>query len=552
MTGEHQFEKQIYPRVLIVENDEMNRLTYRALIKHWEYDPVVVEGDGKVLLENAKTRVKEQRCQLAIVDMRLLDDFDDRDKSGLNLIQKLKPAMTIMVSGRGDLADVRKSAEGGAVGFVGKEEGPETLRERLDSEAQKLCAQKKSLVIEPVEVLEHLSKTLFANIPEQFHDQLTDAFLRLFPEAQRLRVEKLGTSHISSDFLTVPRPRSVILRVREDNKQPVIIKLARIHKTKIEIDNFKNYIDGQLYGNFVPVLKGTCLLWDIGGVKFSYVGTIDQTFSNFFKEQRLPKIKQCLTSFFTKTWQPHYQQPVEVNNISLFEMYCEVWDRDWVERIENFRGQLPDNVLGPRHWEKVAAPNPLEWLKENIFHGKDLSVVEKTKKAVTHGDLHGDNMLVDDSNNIWVVDFERTKQGHILQDFIELEADLINRLPCSNENFPAFLAICAAISKPVEITKVEVDEVVRQHPEVEKALLTISHLRQLARDCTGISDARQYLIGLLFNTVFRATIATSAQRQQNQQRALMLASILCHRLEHWGEPWPPEIWREFFTQQEKL
>ncbi|GAB4493855.1 MAG: hypothetical protein Fur0016_29840 [Anaerolineales bacterium] len=80
-------------------------------------------------------------------------------------------------------------------------------------------------------------------------------------------------------------------------------------------------------------------------------------------------------------------------------------------------------------------------------------------------------------------------------------------------------------------------------------MLTISHLRLLAHKCTGISDARQYLLGLLFNTLFRATISTTNQRKQIQQRALMLASILCHRLDHWEEAWPPPQWFNFIHQR---
>jgi thiamine kinase-like enzyme len=52
--------------------------------------------------------------------------------------------------------------------------------------------------------------------------------------------------------------------------------------------------------------------------------------------------------------------------------------------------------------------------------------VAETSIAITHGDLHAGNLLIDDSNNIWVIDFERTGEGHVLQDFIELESDLIN------------------------------------------------------------------------------------------------------------------------------
>jgi CheY-like chemotaxis protein len=538
------------PRILIVDNDARTRRAYQELLKHWEYQPILADGDAKLLLEDAQAKARNHRCQLALMDMRLIDDFDDDDKSGLELIPKLKPASCIMVSARANLADAREGEEKGAAGFVGKGEGPKALQEKLEREAQKICAQKKGLSIEPVEILGRLASTLLGNhIPRQYHDQIADAFLRLFPDAQLLRVEKVGTSHISSDLLTVPRPRSVILKVYEDDRQPVIVKLARVHKVKRELRNFREYIEGRLFGNFVPVLRRECVLWDIGGLKLSYVGTIDQTFSNFFRTNRVGRIRQSLTNFFKNTWSPYYEQPTEARNVSLFDLYCQVWEMDWVERIQRFQDFHPEDVMGRERWEQAQAPNPIEWVKENILNGRDASIVEYTKTAITHGDLHGDNILVDTNNNIWVVDFERTGPGHILQDFIELESDIINRLPCTAENFPAFLSICIAACEQNEIKGMELTESVEAQTEMKKAMLTISHLRSLARECTGLSDARQYLLGLLFNTLFRATISTSNQRKNSQQRALMLAGIICHRLEHWGEPWPPTQWLHFLYER---
>ncbi len=537
------------PRVLIVENNETSRGMYRDLLSHWGYLPVAAEGVGQGLLKNAKSKAREFRCQLALVDMRLLDDIDDDDKSGLALISELRPTVCIMMSGYGGLADSRRAADEGAAGFMGKSEGPRAFKEKLEKEARSLCADKKGLEIEPQDLLANIGKNLLVGTASRFNDQIADCLLRLFPDARQLRLEKIGTAHISSDLTTVPRPRSVILKVYEDDRQPVIVKLARESKVTIELENYRQRIDSQLRGNYVPVLRGQAMLWDIGGIKLSYVGNIDQNFSNYFKAQPFNKIRRSLNGFFKETWQPHYRQAISVWNISLFELYCQVWEKDWVTRVKNFANCHPEEVMGAENWAMAQAPHPIEWMKDNIIAERDISIVEYTKTAVTHGDLHGDNILVDSGGNIWVIDFERTRDGHILQDFIELESDIINRLPCTDENFPAFLSICIAACQQNEIKGMELTETIETQSEMKKAMQTISHLRSLARECTGISDARQYLMGLLFNTLFRATISTTNQRKQCQQRALMLASILCHRINHWGEAWPPPHWQKFISQR---
>jgi len=45
--------------------------------------------------------------------------------------------------------------------------------------------------------------------------------------------------------------------------------------------------------------------------------------------------------------------------------------------------------------------------------------------AYTHGDLNGANIMVDPQENIWLIDFFHTHNGHVLRDLIKLENDLL-------------------------------------------------------------------------------------------------------------------------------
>ncbi len=66
----------------------------------------------------------------------------------------------------------------------------------------------------------------------------------------------------------------------------------------------------------------------------------------------------------------------------------------------------------------IAYSNPLQlyptYLKKPLPH--NLSTI--------HGDLHTYNILVDQFNKAWLIDFGRAKKGHTLFDFVELEAHL--------------------------------------------------------------------------------------------------------------------------------
>jgi hypothetical protein len=71
----------------------------------------------------------------------------------------------------------------------------------------------------------------------------------------------------------------------------------------------------------------------------------------------------------------------------------------------------------------------------------------------------------------------------------------------------------------------------------------IAGLRKLAYQCSGEIDSLPYLWGLLLNALFRAGLQPRNGKAHQLKRTLMLASIICHRLDHWNDPrWPPSNW----------
>jgi len=541
--------KKVRPRVLLVDNEEQIVELYQELIEFWGYSAVVAEGVGKGLLKDAKEKAREFRCQMALVDMRLADNFDEDDTSGLELIKEIKPAETIIVSGYGTLDLALETVKNrGAADFFEKSDDPDKLKAKMDKVAGQICASHKTTIIGPPEILHLTTRTLFdaKQVPIEAHDQVLDVLVRLFPNARSLRLEKMTSTTVSSDFSTVPRPRSVVLQVYEDDLQPMIVKIARLEKIKKEVGNFEKYIKGRLVGNHVPHLEGSVELWDIGGIKLSYVNSIEETFTNFVFKQPIEIIAQSLEFFFGRTWAMHYSRANDVSKTSLFDMYCEVWGHEWFIRAKDYVMPAVLDGVHPASWHSIPKSNPIDWLKEiyrNNGMESDPTLVNTSRRAVTHGDLHADNLLIDDTHNGWVVDFERTGEGHALQDFIELEADIITRIAGAREDFPSYYDFCIAIAAAHTLEDPLPKHLFPADDQTRKLLDVINVIRNLAVQCTKITDFRQYLLGLYFNTIFRATITPQEKQRIKDLRAWMLASILCHRLACWNDPWPPEQWR---------
>ncbi len=521
------------PRVLIVDNDPRTRFVYQDLIFPWGFEPVLALGERDSLIRDAKEKAEQMCCCLAIIDIDLINDYDEEDTSGLKLAKELKPVHSIVLFGQSNQKVLNEIiGRSDNITFVKKTDSPENIRPILEEEARKVCAIKRGLHITPPDIFENIFQTELSDLVGVYPDQIADVLAQLFPNAHSLKIEKLETKSVSSSISSVPRPKSVILMAYEDDYEPVIVKMARASKISIEVERYYEHIAKRLTGNFFAHMERHAVLWGVGGASYSYVGDFDvKTFSHYYEEQPIENIEECLKFFFMNTWSRHYGRAQEVENASLFELYGKVWG-DWYEkRVQNF--VLP--IMRPISvYVSLKRLDPIEWLKQNVAENpaRDASRVARTKVAVTHGDLHAENLLIDSKKNAWVIDFERTGVGHILQDFVELESDLLNRLPYSGESYDDLFDLWLNVTQPNELGPIPLSDKTPGDPEIRKVIQTASILRTLARECTGITDFRQYLWGLLFNTIFRATIISKDEpHKRSQTRALLLASAICRRLE---------------------
>jgi hypothetical protein len=536
------------PRVLIVDSDPKTRISYQVWLMQWGYEPVLAMGNGDSLIRNAKARAREKCCSLALIDLRLFDAYDEHDNSGLQLADELgDPVRSIILVGSGNQNALRKILE--KYEFIYKGDTPETIKQTLDSEAKKINAFKRELRFDNIEILEEIVQSPLGVLTGEYPDQIADVIARLFPNAKKLRLEKLDPHPLSTNISTVPRPNSIVLKVYEEDFEPYVVKLARAEKVQKEVYCYNQYISRRLTGSFTARLERNALHWVIGGASYSYVGDFDvKTFSRYYKERPIEDIEESLKNFFGVVWGRHYMRGHEEHDVSLFSLYSKVWGEWYEKRVKLFSPTSPINwnIV----YRELAVPEPVGWFRKRIAENPDdLSRVNNTRVAITHGDLHGDNLLIDSKKLAWVIDFERCGEGHILQDFIELEADIFNRLEADNNNLSAYFKMCLVVLKQKKIGALEKSEIASEDNSFKKALETISILRSLAHQSTEIGDAREYLLGLLFNTIFRATIVQERRPQKSQSRALLLASIMCHRLDHWDEPWPPPEWENLFKSK---
>ena len=536
--------RRIKPRILLVDNDPEARISYQSLLQEWGYMPVLAMGIGSSLQDDARKKAQEQRCCLALIDLRLHDDEDQEDMSGAEFAESMKRYLQpIILTGTDDPNTLRKLLQDHQnIPFIGKHDRRDEFRKRLDAEASKVSATKRNLEIIQDEIMDDFMQSELVFEMGEYTDQVANIIARMFPNAQKIKFAELVTS--DTEVSSATRPNSIVLRVFEDDMEACVVKIARTIKIEKEASNFREFISRKLTGGFTPQQIGKEVFsWDVGGIAYTYEGGKNaMTFANYYREQDYENIEKVLTAYFFETWDKYYTKPINECNTTLYKLFSRILGDDWFDKCKK---EISKPILNKAKADlaKYNLPQPIDWLTKKITDGEgDFSPANTLPSAIIHGDLHGDNLLVDNKNIVWVIDFERCGRGYAMQDFIQLETDILSRMLGHEVNESEYYEMCMLLFRQPKIQIIEEIDSIFKDEKIQKAVKTISSLRGFAAKCSQNTNIREYLMGLLFNMLFKAMLAHKEDPQKSK-RPLIIAGFLCHRLDHWGDIWPPTEWK---------
>jgi len=338
---------------------------------------------------------------------------------------------------------------------------------------------------------------------------------------------------IASSF-SVSRGRSFVFKAWPDDLEPVVVKLAPVEQIQSEAENYSEHIQGHLVGQFYASLERTIGFWDLGGMIYRFMGSSLRelpSFTTFYRKTTEPAIiLKPLDHFFAEVWSRHYRSS-QHEDFPLFRVYDQALNLE--KRLKRFSNQEKRRSFLGLHASLI---NPVPWV---LRHAED-SLIPGARQAITHGDLHGDNLFTD-GEHAWAIDFERAGPGHILRDFAELEVDIVTRLLPDEVDLSLLYELAFVLAEPLEPTApFRQTKKLLANPETRKALDVIAGLRKLAYEMTRYPSSQEYLWGLLLDALFVAMLVSEESPQR--ERALLLGAVLCGRLRHWDEEWPPKDW----------
>ncbi|MBO9393779.1 response regulator [Caldilinea sp.] len=511
-------------RILIVDNREQTRRDLRRELEGGGYSVSVAEGAGDVLHRDAIRLARKMRPHVVIVDLRLDDDRDTSDVSGLALLRQLRRQSTsvgLIVYSAYLNPNIDRAIKDCGAEWLDKDAAPEDFREMVERLAAQACAARR-----PLRVFwprrwnkERAARRLFQKRP--LASLLDDLIAQLFKPQHRVWVRPIEGVQTSSPA-PVSRGRSLVIKVQiHQGWMQKVVKIALSRRIAREAQAYQRWVRNRLPGQFHTQLETTTLFWDAGASVYSFLGDGElndlQTFRSFYATEQDVERLLLPIRFWRDLWMQAFPAKLSPVSRTIREQY---------DRLFHLSRKL--NALRQHPTSFASNPELIHLLQR--LDAKGDSPQGCGLQRVVHGDFHADNLFTD-GQHLWLVDFERTGRGPVYADFCELEVDVLTRLLPPSVSQQDFQCLTQSL-----INFDATDEPSELDPEARKALRFVRALRNLAFESTG---GQRYLLdyqwGLFYDALFVAGMRPDHSNLHEQMlqrtRACLYASMLYEHLE---------------------
>jgi DNA-binding response OmpR family regulator len=463
--------------------------------------------------EEAQRLLSEGRVHLAIIDMRLVNDEDERDISGLVLAKKeaFRRVPKIMLTKFPTYEDVRQALGHAldelpaAVDYVAKQEGPKALIKAVEKAFAVHVRINWDLVFQPgaanspnfLQIVNLIEGELPGNQVMSRDGELEDLFRSLFYEMAQIRV----------GHLLWAREGRVALSLYAFAEQSVPRSFVVVCGGRARVEQ-----EAGRYHEFAPegastVIYKTAATTHIGATAYALTGADVEslhTLAELYRGNSDKAFHYALEHLFQKTllaWQQVIPEPAEPRRHG--QIYCErlglnrehTSEASFEYRVQSLARHAP--TLGARvrlsqetivfqfGEQSFAYPSPIPQLSS--LCEADFSA----PMAKTPGLLSGDNVLVDKSGQVWLTDFASAGLAPQAWDFGAIEA--VIRFDWIETNNLRWLLEFEQCLVAGDFSRLDLSDV---EPALRRPARTIQLLRRLALNVAGI-DPAAYHWGIL-------------------------------------------------------
>ncbi len=519
-------------RVLVVDDDVDVRDSVKMLLEVRGYE---VFATGTQI--EAKHLAQKERVHVAVLDVRLESNPDQDDISGLLLAKQLDPVIVkIMLSNYHNPTAIHLSSFGEThiANFVFKQDSPDVLVDALSKAFEEEVQANFELIIDWEGItLEDMAYNLEVDkrVPLQVvQAEIEETLCKLFHNADRITVSPLVVMQ-QMHSASQSQSGAIVLKVQPHYPGgwavPVVVKLAAREKIEVEAKNYKQYVRGFIDGFRHTLLQEQTRSHLLGGIVYTLIGTplehcVD--LNRYYLENSAEDIIKALQDLFQKTCHHWYQNKISHDTGDLVEYYS-VPLKITVDKLKNAveSADLTNLDITLRQDLNYNLVDPVAWFE------KHPTMYGNVTQAWTHGDLHSRNVLIDQNQQAWLIDFYRSGPGHYFRDLIELESDIKFSL-LSVADLRNLLYFEAALLNAKSFQEAQPSPRFR-NPELQKAFDVIRGIRVITGELFGPSSMQEYYQGLLLQTL--AILHLKHISKPKKRHAYLSAALICRRLDTW-------------------
>jgi CheY-like chemotaxis protein len=366
-------------------------------------------------------------------------------------------------------------------------------------------------------------------LQQRLAEELEDLLCRLFAGAESILVRSITAGWSGTRVLEI-QPFYT-----SGSGRAVVVKFGNAQQIQKEYHNYKQYIEPSIVGGLSTIILAMRRTSQLGGIIYAFLGTLHnplESFGTFYRRASTVQIQHMLNNLFRETCGIWYANTSHVFPLDLTEEYQQLFGLNW----EKLRQLIAQRLIGVQGEQELCfqSLNSERTFTNPILVGADQKITCPTYICTTHGDFHQQNLLVDSTGHTWMIDFQKTGQGHILRDLAMLDSVIRFQLlepeeATLEERFMMEEALChiESFSQVEQLS----ERFVSSNPAIMKAYFTVAHLRSLAHrfvQCNPNNDSREYDAALFYSALNALHFSSIALLQC--EHALLCASMLADRL----------------------
>jgi len=468
----------------------------------------------------AREIMETAHLHLAVLDLRLNDDDDPNDKSGLKLAQNVartlpKLILTRFPSVEDVVASLKSDLENlpPAVDFVDKRLGFETLAPSVKQVLDAHVRINWDLIInwESFLSFSQLAQLIDASLTKSLlvsrASELEDLFRTLFYDYSQITVGEL----------LIDAAEHVILKVfghgATSSVTPFIVSCGQQARIRDKAERYQAAVSQ--HANIINLQQSiSSETVHFGATAYRFSGDLDETVSlaDYWRNPTR-NLEEVIDNLFTKNLKNWYGSGRFINPEKTLVAFYHQWlqrsgfnldPNALQERIEALCKHILATNLGQINYQRHAlsiksennqhltVPNPAQYLDGSSFVRE-----QEVQWGLTHGQVNTKTVLVGKKGRTCLIDFSRAEMAPLLHDFVSLEVSIklgLLQLP----NLTAYPGIERDLLKPTRLDEEIGSE--EMNFNAGDILPIIGRIRQQAAELAGC-DYTAYLKGLFFHYI---------------------------------------------------